>query len=48
MKLLVQVIRETNVGKANLLGGRAWRYEMHPLVSAEVADLICSKRSTVE
>ena len=26
-------------GKANLLGGRAWRYEMHPLVSAEVADL---------
>ena len=26
-------------GKANLLGGRARRYEMHPLVSAEVADL---------
>jgi uncharacterized protein len=26
-------------GKANLLGGRAWRYEMHPLVSAEMADL---------
>jgi len=26
-------------GKANLLGGRAWRYEMHPLVSTEVSDL---------
>jgi len=26
-------------GKGNLLGGRAWRYEMHPLVSAEVCDL---------
>ena len=25
-------------GKANLLGGRAWRYEMFPLVSAELAD----------
>ena len=31
--------RKLKRGKANLLGGRAWRYEMHPLVSAEVADL---------
>lgn len=31
--------RKMKRGKANLLGGRAWRYEMHPLVSAEVADL---------
>ena len=30
--------RKLKRGKANLLGGRAWRYEMHPLVSAEVAD----------
>lgn len=29
--------RKLKRGKAN--GGRAWRYEMHPLVSAEVADL---------
>jgi predicted AAA+ superfamily ATPase len=28
--------RKLNRGKANLLGGRAWRYEMHPLVSEEV------------
>ena len=40
--------RKLKRGKANLLGGRAWRYEMHPLVSAEVADLICSRRSTGE
>ena len=26
--------RKLKRGKANLLGGRAWRYEMHPLVSA--------------
>ena len=26
-------------GHANMLGGRAWRYEMFPLVSAEVPDL---------
>lgn len=26
-------------GKANLLGGRAWRYEMHPLISNEVEDM---------
>jgi predicted AAA+ superfamily ATPase len=32
--------RKLKRGKANLLGGRAWRYEMHPLVSAEVADLV--------
>lgn len=31
--------RKLKRGKANLLGGRAWRYEMHPLVSAEVSDL---------
>jgi predicted AAA+ superfamily ATPase len=31
--------RKLKRGKANLLGGRAWRYEMHPLVSAEVANL---------
>jgi predicted AAA+ superfamily ATPase len=31
--------RKLKRGKANLLGGRAWRYEMHPLVSAEVKDL---------
>jgi len=31
--------RKLKRGKANLLGGRAWRYEMHPLVSAEVHDL---------
>jgi predicted AAA+ superfamily ATPase len=31
--------RKLKRGKANLLGGRAWRYEMHPLISAEVADL---------
>jgi predicted AAA+ superfamily ATPase len=31
--------RKLKRGKANLLGGRAWRYEMHPLVSAEIEDL---------
>ena len=31
--------RKLKRGKANLLGGRAWRNEMHPLVSAEVAEL---------
>ncbi len=31
--------RKLKRGKANLLGGRAWRYEMHPLVSAEVSDV---------
>jgi len=30
--------RKLKRGKANLLGGRAWRYEMFPLVSAEVQD----------
>ncbi|HNR38902.1 MAG TPA: AAA family ATPase [Acidobacteriota bacterium] len=29
--------RKLKRGRTNLLGGRAWRYEMHPLVSAEVA-----------
>ena len=31
--------RKLKGGRANLLGGRAWRYEMFPLVSAEVPDL---------
>jgi predicted AAA+ superfamily ATPase len=31
--------RKLKRGKANLLGGRAWRYEMHPLVSIELPDL---------
>lgn len=31
--------RKLRRGQANLLGGRAWRYEMFPLVSAEVNDL---------
>lgn len=31
--------RKLKRGKANLLGGRAWRYEMHPLVSTEISDL---------
>lgn len=30
--------RKLKRGKANMLGGRAWRYEMFPLVSAEVGD----------
>ncbi|HHK41788.1 MAG TPA: ATP-binding protein, partial [Planctomycetaceae bacterium] len=31
--------RKLKRGQANLLGGRAWRYEMLPLVSAEIEDL---------
>lgn len=31
--------RKLKRGKANLLGGRAWRFEMRPLVSMEVNDL---------
>jgi predicted AAA+ superfamily ATPase len=31
--------RKLKRGQANLLGGRAWRFEMHPLVSAEVPKL---------
>ncbi len=31
--------RKLKRGKANLLGGRAWRFEMHPLVSVELQDL---------
>jgi uncharacterized protein len=31
--------RKLKRGQANLLGGRAWRYEMFPLVSAEVPGL---------
>ena len=31
--------RKLRRGQANLLGGRAWRYEMFPLVTAEVPDL---------
>lgn len=30
--------RKLRRGKANLLGGRAWRYEMFPLVSAELEE----------
>ncbi len=30
--------RKLKRGKANLLGGRAWRYEMFPLVSPELSD----------
>ncbi len=31
--------RKLKRGGANLLGGRAWRYEMHPLTSVEIGDL---------
>jgi predicted AAA+ superfamily ATPase len=31
--------RKLKRGRTNLLGGRAWRYQMHPLTSAEVGDL---------
>jgi len=31
--------RKLKRGKVNLLGGRAWRYEMHPLVSIEMGEL---------
>jgi predicted AAA+ superfamily ATPase len=31
--------RKLKRGKANLLGGRAWRYEMFPLVTAEMENL---------
>ena len=31
--------RKLKRGKPNLLGGRAWRYEMFPLVTAELGDL---------
>jgi predicted AAA+ superfamily ATPase len=31
--------RKLKRGKANLLGGRAWRFEMHPLVSEELPGL---------
>lgn len=31
--------RKVRRGRANLLGGRAWRFQMHPLVSAEVQDM---------
>ncbi|MEP7012227.1 MAG: AAA family ATPase [Acidobacteriota bacterium] len=31
--------RKLKRGGVNLLGGRAWRYEMHPLTSAEIGDL---------
>lgn len=31
--------RKLKRGRGNLLGGRAWRYEMHPLVSAETEGL---------
>jgi len=31
--------RKLKRGKANLLGGRAWRYEMFPLVTTELEDI---------
>lgn len=31
--------RKMKRGQANLLGGRAWRYELFPLVSAEIDDI---------
>ena len=31
--------RKLKRGKGNLLGGRAWRYEMFPLVTAELGDI---------
>ncbi|MBV6415885.1 MAG: hypothetical protein CMLOHMNK_00408 [Steroidobacteraceae bacterium] len=31
--------RKLRRGQANLLGGRAWRFEMHPLVSVEIPEL---------
>jgi len=31
--------RKLKRGRANLLGGRAWRYEMFPLVTAEMGDI---------
>ncbi len=31
--------RKLKRGKANLLGGRAWRYEMFPLVTSELGDV---------
>ena len=31
--------RKLKRGQANLLGGRAWRYEMFPFVSKEIKDL---------
>jgi len=31
--------RKLKRGQGNLLGGRAWRFEMHPLVSAEIPDI---------
>src|SRR6185295_19192573 len=31
--------RKLKRGGVNLLGGRAWRYEMHPLASIEIGDL---------
>jgi uncharacterized protein len=31
--------RKLRRGRTNLLGGRVWRYQMHPLVSTEVPDL---------
>ena len=31
--------RKLRRGRVNLLGGRAWRFEMHPLTSIEVPDL---------
>jgi predicted AAA+ superfamily ATPase len=38
--------RKLKRGKANLLGGRAWRFELYPLVSAELDDLDLDKLLT--
>ncbi len=31
--------RKLKRGQANLLGGRAWRFNMHPLISAEIGNI---------
>ena len=36
--------RKLKRGQANLLGGRAWRYEMFPLVTAEIENFNRTKR----
>jgi predicted AAA+ superfamily ATPase len=37
--LCVSSARKLKRGRANLLGGRAWLYELFPLVSAEIQEL---------
>ena len=36
--------RKLRRGQANLLGGRAWRFEMLPLVSAEIGKLVLGRK----